>query len=213
MIGIVYATMQEAAPFLELVAAEPLTPQPIPIFRPAADKKVAALVAVSGMGKVAAAMAATHLVLAHAVTLLVNAGLCGQLTNHRRWQVGDLLRVSSAVEGDCDRLGQAAPRLDCDTRRFAQLESARLVTSDRPVFQTDRREQLALMGELADMEGAAVAWVAQRYDIPCAMIKGISDRADETGRADVARHLQRVSLTIAEALTHELTKPTTDIRS
>jgi hypothetical protein len=45
------------------------------------------------------------------------------------------------------------------------------------------------------------------------MLKGISDSADETGRADVARHVQRVSLTIAETLTQELTKPTTDIRS
>jgi adenosylhomocysteine nucleosidase len=212
MIGIVYATMREAAPFLKLVAAEPLTRRPMPLFVTSGDK-AAALVAVSGMGKVAAAMAATHLVVAHEVTLLLNAGLCGQLTQHRRWQVGDLLRVSSVVEGDCDRLGQAAPRLDCDAHCFSQLESARLVTSDRPVFQTDRRGQLALLGELADMEGAAVAWVARRYDIPCAMLKGISDSADETGRADVARHVQRVSLTIAETLTQELTKPTTDIRS
>jgi nucleoside phosphorylase len=210
MIGIVYATMREADPFLNLVAAEPLTRRPIPLFRPAALKHAAALVAISGMGKVAAALAATHLVVAHKVTLLINAGLCGQLAQACHWQVGDLLRVSSAIEGDCDRFGQAASPIDCDARWFPRLKSARLVTSDRPVFQSDRREQLAATGELADMEGAAVAYVAHRYGIPCVLIKGISDRADETGRKDVARHIDGVSLTIAKALIHELTRKTTD---
>jgi nucleoside phosphorylase len=210
MIGIVYATMREADPFLRLVAAEPLTQRPIPLFRPAVEKRISVLVAISGMGKVAAALAATHLVVAHRVTLLVNAGLCGLLSQHGRWQVGDLLRVESAVEGDCDRFGRAASSIDCDTRWFSQLDPARLVTSDRPVFQIDRREQLARMGELADMEGAAVACVAHRYEIPCALIKGISDRADETGRTDVARHIDGISLTIAEALNHELTGQPTE---
>ena len=92
----------------------------------------------------------------------------------------------------------------CDTRWFSILKSARLVTNDRPVFDAAWRGQLAGTGELADMEGAAVARVARLYGIPCAMIKGISDTADETGRMDVAKHVDWVSGRIADALVREL---------
>jgi nucleoside phosphorylase len=60
------------------------------------------------------------------------------------------------------------------------------------------------------MEGAAVARVAQRYRIPCAMLKGISDHANETGRKDVARCIDTVAARIANALVDELALITTE---
>jgi adenosylhomocysteine nucleosidase len=156
------------------------------------------------MGKVAAAMAATHLVLAHQVSILVHAGLCGRLVMGTRWSVGELIRIESAIEGDCDRFGKAEQIVACDARWFRELKPARLVTSDRPVFDAAWRGQLSGIGDLADMEGAAVARVARLYGIPCAMVKGISDDADEAGRQDVASHMDWVSGRIADALIREL---------
>jgi nucleoside phosphorylase len=60
------------------------------------------------------------------------------------------------------------------------------------------RNRLAGVGELVDMEGAAVARVAMLYGVACAMVKGISDAADETGRQELARNIDRVSGRIAQ---------------
>jgi adenosylhomocysteine nucleosidase len=210
MVGIVYATRREADPFLSKVSTAPLTHSAFCAFQTAGENHTSCIVVISGMGKVAAAIAAMHLVLVHRVSVLVNAGLCGRLAREYGWSVGDLFRISSAVEGDCDRFGHAEPVVACDTRWFGHLKTARLVTCDRPVFDTIWRDQLAGVADLADMEGAAVARVARHYGIPCFLVKGISDGADETGRQDVADHIDVVSERIADALVHELAINTTD---
>ncbi|WP_319409641.1 hypothetical protein [uncultured Desulfosarcina sp.] len=213
MVGIVYATRREANPFLLRTSAEPMAPQPLLMFRTADTRYTPCITVISGMGKVAATVAATHLVLTHRVSMLVNAGLCGRLVMDHHCSVGDVLRISTAVEGDCDRLGHTEQAVACDDRWFGILKPARLVTNDRPVFDAAWRSQLAGIGELADMEGAAVARVARLYGIPCAMIKGISDTADESGRMDVASHMDWVSGRIADALVRELSISTLDKQS
>jgi adenosylhomocysteine nucleosidase len=186
-----------------------MTAQPFSTFRQTGAGRRSFIATVSGMGKIAAAIAATHLVLVHRVSMLVSAGLCGRLTMQNGWTVGDLFRIGTVVESDCDRFGQAEPTVVCDAPWFSELNAVRLVTQDRPVFDAARRSRLAGIGDLADMEGAAVARVASLYGIPCAMIKGISDAADENGRQDVASHIDWVSARIADALAHELSiKPT-----
>jgi adenosylhomocysteine nucleosidase len=212
MVGIVYATRREAEPFLSKLAADPLTGQPFSTFRKTGAGHRPFIAIISGMGKVAAAIAATHLAAVHRVSRLVNAGLCGRLRMDHGWLVGDLFRICTAVEGDCDRFGQAEQTVAGDARWFRQFKAARLVTQDRPVFDAARRGQLAGIGDLADMEGAAVARVAGLYGIPCAMIKGISDSADENGRQDVADRIDWVSGRIADALAHELSIKPTDNR-
>jgi adenosylhomocysteine nucleosidase len=204
MVGIVYATRREADPFLGRIDAESLTSRPFLLFRGRAAGMRPCIAVISGMGKVAAAMAAVHLVLDRRVSFLINAGLCGRLSVNQRWDVGDLLRIGSAVEGDCDRFGRGEAPVDCDRRWFGRLNAARLVTCDRPVFDPAWRAHLAESGELADMEGAAVARVAGLYGIPCAMVKGISDAADESGRRELADNIDRVSARIADALVREL---------
>lgn len=205
MIGIVFATLREADPFLSRTLAEPLSGGPVALFQTRREDLAACIVAVSGMGKVAAALAAAHLVQARGVSVLINAGLCGRLNTNRSWSAGELLRVSAAVEGDCDRFGKPEPSVACDPRWFESLEPARLVTCDRPVFDPVWRTCLAGSGDLADMEGAAVARAAGLYGIPCAMVKGISDAADEAGRQRVAENIDWVSARMAETLVRELT--------
>lgn len=211
MVGIVYATQREAQPFLSRISAESLSNQPLVLYQTTVERHPKCIVAISGMGKVAATMAAAHLVLVHRVVMLVNAGLCGRLAMVDDLAVGDLLRISSAVEGDGDCFDQPEPCAIGDSQWFGQLKAARLVTCDRPVFDAARRVQLAAMGDVADMEGAAVTRVAGLYSIPWAMVKGISDLADESGRQDVAANIDRVSGRIATVLAHELETKATAI--
>jgi adenosylhomocysteine nucleosidase len=205
MVGIVFATMREAQPFLSQTEAERLTNRPLIIYGVGSASLTPCIVAISGMGKVAAAMAAAHLVIDRRVDALISAGLCGRLTPESHRAVGDLFRITAAVEGDCDRFGKGEPEVTCDPTWFGDRVGARLVTCDRPVFDEDRRARLAELGEVADMEGAAVARVAASYGITCAMIKGISDTADENGRRSVADNIDWVSARIADALVDELT--------
>ena len=204
MVGIVFATHREARPLLTRSAAEALASRPFPLFRISFAADASCLAVVSGMGKVAAAMAAAYLVMEQRVTALISAGLCGRLNCIHPWAVGDLLRITHAVEGDCDRFGQREAERACDPQWFRRFQGARLVTCDRPVFDADWRARLAALGDLADMEGAAVARVADCFGIPCAMVKGISDTADEKGRRNVADNIDRVSTSIAAALMDEL---------
>lgn len=204
MLGIVYATRREADPFVRRVSASQRSTQPFLTYAVDGKDHIPAILIVCGMGKVAAALAAAHLVLAEGATGLINAGLCGLLTRVHGWQVGDLLRIDTAVEGDCDRFGGPETAVACTGPWCARLPAARLVTCDRPVFDGRLREQLADLGDLADMEGAAVARAAQRYQVPCALIKGISDAADASGRRDVARRIDRVSGHLGELLAREL---------
>lgn len=204
MVGIVFATRREAQPFLTQTSAAALASRPFALYRIQSAASVSCVVAISGMGKVAAAMASMHLVMDLGVTALVSAGLCGQLIRDNQWALGDLFRITRAVEGDCDRFGEGEPHIACASDWFRRLDEARLVTCDRPVFDARWRVHLVANGDLADMEGAAVARVAKRYGIPCAMVKGISDTADEDGRKAVARNIDWVSARIADALIDEL---------
>ena len=210
MLGIVFATRREAEPFLSMSMAKQLTEQPLPLLQPTITSQMDSIVVISGMGKVAATLAAAHLVLKYRVCALINVGLCGRLSRNNGLAIGSLLRISSAVEGDCDRFGRGEPEVVCDNRWFKAFQAARLVTCDRPVFDRDLRRRLSSIADLADMEGAAVARVAQRYRIPCAMLKGISDSANENGRKDVARCIDAVAARIAETLVEELAVKTAD---
>jgi len=210
-VGLLFATRLEAEPFLAQTAATPMA-GPLPLFTLPQAIHPACFVAVSGMGKVAAALAAAHLVQTHRATLLISAGVCGRLTPEKNWTVGDRLRIESAVEGDCDRFGSPEATVACDLNWFPDMETARLVTCDRPVFEADWRRQLAGLGEVADMEGAAVARTARFYGIACAMVKGISDCANSAGRQDIARNIAVISARIAETLVRELKRNANDKR-
>ncbi len=206
MIGILFATQREADPFVNRICAKPMVTGPFTGYHGGDTRYESCVTVISGMGKVAAAVAAMHLVLHHRVSILVNAGLCGSLNIENKWSTGDLFRIHRAIEGDCDRFGKEEKAVFCDTSWFRYLNTARLVTCDRPVFKTADRIQLAGLGDLVDMEGTAVARVAAYYGIACLMLKGISDGANEKGRVDIAKNLNWVSDRIASAVANELPK-------
>lgn len=71
-----------------------------------------------------------------------------------------------------------------------------IASGDEFVGDADRVR--ALRADLPDllaveMEGAAVAQVCHEFDLPFAVIRSISDRADETAHGDYARFLTRVA--------------------
>ena len=57
------------------------------------------------------------------------------------------------------------------------------------------------------MEGYAVARVCESHEIPCILIKGVTDFGDGNGKDDIQKHIQPVSETVAEALFQILEQP------
>lgn len=170
MIGILFATEMEARPFLE--KGEP----------------AGTVTVISGMGMAAARAAAEKLIAEHGCTAIINAGVCGALDD--RLERGAVCRVSAVMSEARDpeiRVGQGSGL-------------KRLMSVEEPVFDQQRRRQLAQRADLVDMEGFAVAGVCREHEIECILIKGITDFGDVNGKADIRRHIGTVSASVAEAL-------------
>lgn len=200
MIGIVFATEAEAAPFLARGGFRALPAAPIQVL---ASPRSPHRVAISGMGKVSAALATQWLITEHGPSRLVHAGICGALGDARNFAPGEILRVTSASEG---RSGPGIPAesVACASDLWTELRPATLVTVERPVFDDSLRAELLRYGELVDMEGAVVARVAHLHGLPCSIIKGVSDHAGGQDRSLLQSRLPAVSADIGEILWKEL---------
>jgi adenosylhomocysteine nucleosidase len=177
----------------------------------------AVVLALSGIGKVAAAATATLLIDRFAAAELLFTGVAGGL--HPDVAVGDVVVARSLLQHDMD----ASPlfpryevpltgrsRFDADPPRAAALaEAARrclaghgrvheglIVSGDR--FVSSHSESGALRSALPDalaveMEGAAVAQVCSDFGRPFAVLRSISDRADDAAHVDFTRFVAEVA--------------------
>jgi adenosylhomocysteine nucleosidase len=202
MIGLIFATRTEARPFLEWSRAMPIDTKPFSVFQ--VPSKPELFVIISGMGKVASAVACHCLIKEFKVEEIVNAGACGALRDEKRFAPGELFCITSAAEGDHEKPGTPRQPLISDGQVDWDLPPARLMTCDRPVFDVEWRSKLAEGGDLVDMEGAAIARVAAMHDVRWSMVKGITDTAVPTDRAELKRNLTAVSEKICRLLWRQL---------
>lgn len=201
MTGVIFATAREAAPFLQLAGQQRLNAGAPALYGRREHQDMVTLI--SGMGPEAAKIAARTAIEAYGARRLVNAGICGALLSGSPWIPGTVFAVSRVRAVG---MSGCAPSwvIDCDRRAWDKLPAADLVTRAKPLFDTAQRKKLACWGALVDMEGAAIAGVAHENDLPCALIKGITDLVTEGGRADLHRRLESVSGLIADILAAEL---------
>lgn len=170
MIGILFATEMEAQPFLN--RGEP----------------DGTITVVCGMGLEAAREATEELIGQRGCTTIINAGVCGALNN--RMERGAVYRVSMV----------STEHLKAAVNVGIGLGLKRLVSVEEPVFDPARKKELSKYGELVDMEGYAVARVCEDRNIPCIMIKGVTDFGDGNSKDDIQTHINPVSETVADAV-------------
>jgi len=176
----------------------------------------------SGIGKVAAAATAVLLMQAFDVQRLVFTGVAGGL--HRDVAVGDVVVARQLLQHDMD----ASPlfprfevpltgrsRFDADpqlsdalaaaVRRLpdVRLHEGLIVSGDRFVGSAAQSDALraVLPDALAvEMEGAAVAQVCADFGRPCAVVRTISDRADDSAHVDFGRFIEEVASATTRAV-------------
>ena len=191
------------------------------------------VLALSGIGKVAAAATAALLLERFELEALLFTGVAGGLGPAVR--VGDVVVAEALLQHDLD----ASPlfpryevpltgrsRFACDAAMAAALANATghalpalreplaafgataprlhrglVVSGDR--FVATAAESAALRAALPDalaveMEGAAVAQVCADFGVRCAVLRSVSDRADDSAHIDFNRFIEDV----ASRLTH-----------
>jgi len=179
------------------------------------------VLALSGIGKVAAATTATVLAGHFGVARVVFTGVAGGMGTNV--QVGDVVIAHDTMQHDMD----ASPifprwdvpgygvRLPCDVRLSNALEQAAraclantgshvhrgLIASGDQFISTTQashalRTALSKAGHeilAVEMEGAAVAQVCRDFSIPFAAMRTISDRADDGAPVDFAHFVKNVA--------------------
>lgn len=188
-----------------------------------------AVVVQCGVGKVNAAMCAQIMCSIFGVTHLVNTGVAGSLCNEL--DIGDILVSSDAMhhDFDCSPMGYAPGQIPglrvlafpadekLTTLAFDAAEQVnsghtkrgRVASGDQFIAGKEIKEKIiAVTGaKCTEMEGAAIAQVAYRNGVPYAILRAISDKADDSAEMDyptfehiAAARCAKVVMTLAAML-------------
>ena len=168
MIGIVFATEEEAYPFLNryqrgrfssLSDGETLSDDHL-------------LVSLTGVGKIKATLRTERLLHQHRLTRLLHVGTCTALREDLN--SGVLVAASQVFEGDRVELATPTyPRMPLDVP-FNDLAHVTLVTQDHTVQGQEERSYWQRIADISDMSGYAIAYVAATHGVPCHIVKVVT---------------------------------------
>ena len=161
----------------------------------------------SGVGKVNAAICAQILVAKFQADLLINTGIAGSLD--AAIDIGDMVISTDLVEHDMDAsvfgdpVGQV-PRMDTfafpadpvlvekaveankEANPDIQTFTGRIVSGDQFISDSAVKDRLVnlFQAKCTEMEGAAIGHAAYLNQVPCVIIRAISDKADNSAEMD-----------------------------
>lgn len=151
----------------------------------------------TGPGKVNAATATAWALAQHRPSVVINVGTAGALHDH----LEGLHEIANVSQHDLDVSAlESITGRPFERRIELQPDGVRLVTGDVFVADSGVRAQLALMADLVDMEGYAVAAAARAFDVPVRLLKYVSDTADESAAADWPTQARLASAHLAQWL-------------
>jgi nucleoside phosphorylase len=191
MIGIIMATRLEAEPFItSLAPTEAPGRHPIPVY--AGNGMV---LAISGIGKANAAIAAAYCCAVFHPEALLNLGAAG--ATGTAFARGDIRHIASIIEYDRPHLRTATPHIHVPGV-LPGFSTASLATQDRAAIDKNARDELARFAELVDMEGASIVQAAHMFGTPCYLFKFVSDTFDHTGPSDIIDYISAYRSTFFE---------------
>ncbi len=179
-----------------------------------------AVIAVSGIGKVNAAMTAEAMILTFGVTALLNTGVAGGLAEGL--SVGDVVVADSVVQHDFDTTALGDPageipglglvHIPADPQLFSLLLAAAEEEGAAPragciasgdLFVADAKHKAAIRQEFdavaCEMEGGALGQVAALNGVPFALMRAVSDGGDGMEYAQFAPMAANMSCRVARA--------------
>ena len=167
----------------------------------------AAVIVMCGIGKVNMTVCTQVMIDRFSPDFLINTGVAGSLS--AEINIGDMVFAEDAVEHDMDTSTFGDPRgqvprmnvfgFPCDPKMVDLAEevnkkvnpdirsfSGRIATGDQFIHDNEYKDFLVEeFGALCcEMEGAAMAHTAYLNEIPCLIVRSISDKADGTAELD-----------------------------
>lgn len=190
MIGIVMATMLEAASFIRDLALLKESEIPFPVYKNDTVRLI-----VGGIGKTNAAMATTYFIEKHRPICICNTGAAGSTNNE--YTLGEIYHIEKIVEPDRPDLKTGIP---CEQIPNVLLgfPLAILSTRDAPVHDVEDRANIARIAGLADMEGAAVNQVCSHFKTSCFLFKFVSDTPEHMSSREIIKNIKLYSNTFSE---------------
>ena len=169
------------------------------------------VVATCGVGKVNAAVCAQCMIFAYAPSVIINTGVAGSLSN--ALDIGDIAIGSCSIQTDMDTSPVGDPLvlisglnlidLPCDAETVAQLERAaktlgiryqigKISTGDQFVNSTERKNFIKENFDCiaCEMESGSIAHVCLMNNVKFAVIRSISDKADNSSHMDFAEFVK-----------------------
>jgi adenosylhomocysteine nucleosidase len=144
-----------------------------------------------GWGKVSAAASAQFVIDNFRPKLVVNLGTCGGFAGSI--ECGQTILVNETIVYDIieqmsdpeEAIQYYSTRLDLSwlTRPFPQsVIMGKLLSADRDIVPTDIPMLKSKFRAIAaDWESGSIAWVCQRSQIPCLILRTVSDVVDDSG--------------------------------
>ena len=170
MTGIIFATEEEARPFLHAYRRGRF--EGLSEGETQHDDNV--LVSLTGSGKIKATLRTERLLQQFRLHRLLHVGTCTSLSDSL--QVGSLVAAAQVFEGD--RIELAAPtypRMPLEAP-YEDLPKATLVTQDHTIQADSEHTYWQRIADLIDMTGYAVAYVSAMHGVPCHIVKVVSGR-------------------------------------
>ena len=143
----------------------------------------------SSIGKVASALATQALIQQYQVKKIINIGLAGALKpiqSQQAYFIRSVTQHDAFIPFDHyqrDMYQHINCQVPSDT-----ATALKLTTGDQFITDTAQVDSDA---ELVDMEGFAVAYTAQKYQLPVVLIKAVSDEANGQSEQDLFANLNQ----------------------
>ena len=167
--------------------------------------KYECVVAVCGIGKVFAALCAQTMILKYSPSLVINCGVAGGLSPEL--SICDVALATALVQHDMDTSALGDPKglisginiieLPCDKNATAVLKGCAeaegiktvlgvIASGDRFMSESSDKENVreTFSAIACEMEGAAVGQVCYVNNVPCCVMRAISDGGDENAAMD-----------------------------
>lgn len=168
MLGIVFATLSEAQPFLQKFERGRFDG----LSEGDSQHDDRCLVTIVGIGKIKATLRTERLLNQNNLTRIIHVGTCTALGD--KIKLGSIVGASQVFEGD--RIELAAPtypRMPL-TVPFDNVDQYTLVTQDHTVQGATELSYWQRIADMSDMTGYAVAYVSATHGVPCHIVKIVS---------------------------------------
>jgi nucleoside phosphorylase len=168
MLGILFATEEEAKPFMRRYKRGRF--EGLSEGETFHDDDV--LVSLLGIGKIKASLRTERLLNRYRLSRILHAGTCVALSDD--YKAGQLVYATQVFEGDRIELSAPSyPRMPLESPTL-DLPRANLVTQDHAISGETEVTYWQRIANVIDTTGYAVAYVAGTHGVPCNIVKAVT---------------------------------------